>query len=451
MNMKPMAVTLIAMSAMVESAFAGVGIHWDTFGMPTYAHYATNLAGMDDFLLDSYPATWQLVWAGYDCAIDTPDPNNGVNGFVSDDDQVWAQRTIPMGGGTAPEDDTIWDNWMTGFGGEATYRDPDWSTAGFVYMRVYEGPPNYGSWYYDSPLLELDLDYDPVIPSGEQDFLLGTWEAGIQPNQQITADGAYLYITNSDATVVFGVSNLTVGGEARDLDSGISWQNNLTWQSGYIDQPSGPWSFNCQLGVGRNEIMVSGYQYIGNFDPTSGPPETIHFSDTLVVVRSAAPRLDITNANKVVDVATSNLTVGGLSSNLVGTIGWTNSLGGSGTMAATAFWSFVCPLQIGTNLISARGTNLVGDMAFDVLTVVRNPGLGPPLKITCLDASHLVFSVPSGYALNAVQGADTQLVGREFAWSNLTAELHYTFDGTNVAVHAGSDSRQLIRVRLVFP
>ena len=283
--MKRIPIILAVAWGCAASAWGGVNITWQT-GWGAYAHGATNLVGESDRLLDGYSAAWQLVWTGADGEIDPPDLCNPTNGFVGGDDEVWAQRVIPMGGGPA-EDGTVWDGYMYWTGGSSpVYEDLSWGTPGFVYMRVYEGPPSFESWYYDSPPLALDVDYDPMIPL-TQDFLLGTWEVGFQPDRQIPADGAYLFITNEDATVPYVASNLTVGGESLGLDSDISWVDDLTGESGHI-AAADHWSFICGLGVGRNEITVSGSQ---DLEPISGVPGFYSMYDRLTIVREAAPKL----------------------------------------------------------------------------------------------------------------------------------------------------------------
>ena len=284
--MKRIPAILAAAWGCAASAWGGVNITWQT-GWGAYAHGATNLVGENDRLLDSYSATWQLVWTGADGEIAPPDLNNSANGYVDGDDEVWAQRAIPMGGGAA-EDGTVWDGYMYWTGGsQPVYEDLEWSVPGFVFMRVYEGPPSFGSWYYDSPPLELDVDYDPMIPLS-QEFLLGTWETGFKPDRQFPALSAYLFITNADATVPYVVSNVTVGGESAGLDSDIAWVNDLTGETGHVAAAS-QWSFACGLGVGRNEITVSGSHQ--ELDPISGVPGLYPMYDRLAVVREAAPQL----------------------------------------------------------------------------------------------------------------------------------------------------------------
>ena len=453
MAMRKILGVVAALILIVAPAHAGVGIRWSVqYG--AYSHAATNLMDYADLLLDSYSVTWQLVYAGMDHEIDPPAFTNGTNGYVSGDDIVWAQRTIPMGGGTAPEDGTVWDNWMNDVNyatqiGNAFYSNMSWHVAGFVYLRVYEGPPMLESWYYDTPLMALETTYGGGVP--EQVFFVDSTEQGFQPNRQIMFDGPGLIITNADETVAYGVSNLTVGGVAQQLDPGLTWHNDLSGQSGSISGSSEHWTFTCRLGVGTNRIDIWGYvtEPWDPFNPV--PPVSREYTDTLVVVRSVAPRLDIANANAVVAIGTSTLTVEGTSSGLSGAIGWTNRLGGGGSLAAAASWSFTCPLQFGTNVIAARGTNAFGEAASDTVEVVRSETLGPRLDVTYAgDARTFLFTIPAGYRLGSVSGADMEVAGAGLVWSNLTEGLHYTASGSNVTIQT-EGPRKLIRMGLTFP
>ena len=109
------------------NAFGAIAIHWTT-GWGVYDHTAGDLTGGDHFLLDSYPAVWQLVYAGPNNSIDPPNPGDAANGWVSGDDVVLAVRTIPQGGGMASEDGTTWDSYLFLLAGgnqllPAQYRD----------------------------------------------------------------------------------------------------------------------------------------------------------------------------------------------------------------------------------------------------------------------------------------------------------------------------------------
>ena len=193
--MKKFLMAIFALAVATTVATAGVGIQWSTF-WGGYDHTSPDVVGGSTALLDNYSAIWQLIYAGADNAINdistTVPTAGGPNGdYVVGDDVVWAQRTIAQGGGTAAEDGTSWNNWLNNTGGFLSYEDLSWSTAGFVYQRVFEinpidGVPVDGSYYFETPLLALNTGY---IGGGQppQDFFLDTPSAGFQPNIQIDA------------------------------------------------------------------------------------------------------------------------------------------------------------------------------------------------------------------------------------------------------------------------
>ena len=168
-------------------ATAGISIAWITL-WGAYNHTASDLSEYpsSNTLLGSYNAIWQLIYAGADNVANPADWEQvgGVNGdYVTGDDVVWGQRNIAQGGGVAPQDGTAWDEWMTDQGaGDPIFVDRAWSTAGFVYQRVFEGAPGPETWYFESGLLALDTTKGPGAPS--QIFDLDSDSAGFQPNQQ---------------------------------------------------------------------------------------------------------------------------------------------------------------------------------------------------------------------------------------------------------------------------
>ena len=181
--MKKTLMALFALALCASVASAGVGINWGT-GFGIFDHTETDLVGGSAALLDSYSAIWQLIYAGPDGAINEPDYNQigGGNGdYVTGDDVVWAQREITQGGGTAA-DGTSWDNWMTKQGGNVTYEDLAWTTAGSVYQRIFEGTPGPLTWWGDSQLFTFNHNF---AEGGMPDELyMDSATGGWQPTQQ---------------------------------------------------------------------------------------------------------------------------------------------------------------------------------------------------------------------------------------------------------------------------
>ena len=189
--MKKILLAIMVLGLAAASASAGVGISWNT-AWGAYDHASPDLVNSDsaNSLLNEYAVTWQLIYAGADNAIDLPDTSLGGAGiaddYVTDDDVVWASRTVAIGGGTAA-DGTDWDTWLLWQGASTVvYENLAWSTAGFAYQRVFEGTPGALSWYFDSDPLALDTGYtgSPGLP---QVFEIGSGSAGFQPDQQIPA------------------------------------------------------------------------------------------------------------------------------------------------------------------------------------------------------------------------------------------------------------------------
>ena len=183
--MKKTLQALFALAPFASVASAGVGINWGTlYGV--FDHTETDLVGGSAALLDSYSAIWQLIYAGADGIANAPDYEQvgGPNGdYVTGDDVVWAQRTIAQGGGTAPEDGTVWDNWMAyQSGGDQDYKDFGWTTAGSVYQRIFEGTPGPNTWWGETPLFTFNHNFaEGGMPDA---FEPDSATAGWQPTQQ---------------------------------------------------------------------------------------------------------------------------------------------------------------------------------------------------------------------------------------------------------------------------
>ena len=209
--MKKLLVSVMALAVASTVSMAGVRIDWQT-GWGAYDHTAGPNPTGGNYLLDSASVVWQLIYAGVDNQIDRiDDPANPIqdvgewqaNNYLlpasqGGDDVLWGQRIISQGGGAATggtvnDDPTTWSNDMWLSGG-LSQCDFNWTTAGFVYQRVFEGTPAPGSYFFETGLLSYltsFVDGDGLVA---QAFLVdgtaptyNSVESGFSPQQQVSA------------------------------------------------------------------------------------------------------------------------------------------------------------------------------------------------------------------------------------------------------------------------
>ena len=186
--MKKILLGLFVLAIAATSGFGadGVAIQWQTL-WGVYDNTALDLTGTEDYLLDSYSITWQLIYS-VNATAGAPDLSNGANGWVSGDDTVWATRTLAQsvgGANVVASDGTEWYNYLGYVSGDQQYLNAGWTTAGYIYQRVYQGAPAVGSWFYDTTPEALVIN----PPIYQESFLdeAGGGFAGVQPDQQVQA------------------------------------------------------------------------------------------------------------------------------------------------------------------------------------------------------------------------------------------------------------------------
>lgn len=173
-------IVMALLSCFAASAFAKVGIEWNTQtpGIFWYGQAGTS-SSTEVLALNKSDILWQLIYAGADNKIDPvnkEDPEISL-GKVYGDDEVWKERLISQNTDsslgpkdvmpTAASDETTWQVRGINASGNTVYTDLAWETAGFVYQRVWgsigsDGATDeQGLYYYESGLTELNLGYDP--------------------------------------------------------------------------------------------------------------------------------------------------------------------------------------------------------------------------------------------------------------------------------------------------
>ena len=175
-------------------------------------------------------------------------------------------------------------------------------------------------------------------------------------------DTPVVVITTPDQTVAAGTTSIAVAGTNNAAVVGtMRWTNNLTGSVGTLAAATS-WSTNLALAIGTNVITVSGTNTAGTL--ASDSVQIIRPPDTPVVV--------ITTPDQTVAAGTASIAVAGTNNAaVVGTMCWTNSLGGNGTFAAAAGWTTTVTLVEGTNLVTVSGTNTAGTWASDAVQIIR--------------------------------------------------------------------------------
>ncbi|HOW97679.1 MAG TPA: glycosyl hydrolase family 18 protein, partial [Kiritimatiellia bacterium] len=152
--------------------------------------------------------------------------------------------------------------------------------------------------------------------------------------------------------VAFGSGQFVAVGQG-----GVIWGS--TDGSNWTAEVSGTTNFLRGVAFSNDLFMAAGY------------------NGTILTKGAGAPSVEIATAGATVPNATSSQTVtGAANAYVVGTMRWTNSLGGSGTFAAATPWSFSASLSVGTNVLTVTGTNTAGSAASDSVSFIRQAAEG---------------------------------------------------------------------------
>lgn len=131
------------------------------------------------------------------------------------------------------------------------------------------------------------------------------------------------------------------------------------------------------------------------------------------------PEVDVTTASQNVSSGTTSFNVEGTTAGSVAGLWYHNTANdASGPITIGATWSVSVPLAMGPNLIKVMGTNSIGIMAVDQVTITRqDPGQGTP-EVTIGNGGATIFWPASTYNLTGT--ANSEVFGGMW-WSNLTA------------------------------
>ena len=224
----------------------------------------------------------------------------------------------------------------------------------------------------------------------------GTNASGVVGSDSVTISRNYgpgegmptITITNAPQSFPSGVTTCALGGVANQHAVGdLSWVNN---RGGSGSAPAtSAWVISAiPLSGGANLISVTATNMFGS-----------NAVATITMTRApspgeGAPYVDVTTPDITVDDSITVYTINGTNNqHVVGSLWWTNALGGGGIFSAVTPWTIPnVPLQLGDNVISVAGSNVYGDVAADSVRIARDT------IITATNWQVLAVTNGAGYA-----------------------------------------------------
>lgn len=346
----------------------------------------------------------RIVWDAVDIGADESDYGDG-------DPAV----DITNGSAMVSFDTTAWDTWGTN--NQHVFGTMSWTNSATGSNGTFVATASWG-------VTNIDLAEGTNVIT-----VAGTNLVGVTAHDSVTITRGgigtgepVVDITNANQSVSYETDTITAGGTNNAHVGGqMQWSNTSIGGSDTLEAES-PWTIaDIPLLVGTNLIVVFGTNSIGDVD-----------FDTWEVYRrppgSGSPEVVVTSENEVVSYDTAFFSVEGTNNvHVIGHMRWTNALNGqAGTFEAETDWSSPgVLLDVGTNAITVCGSNAIGSVTCDSVTITRqSAGLEPPeLMITTMPCT---FSYDTDqFTVDGLNNAHT--VG-QLTWSNTLTTQQGTLD-----------------------
>ncbi|MCX7848333.1 MAG: hypothetical protein N2595_09935, partial [bacterium] len=180
--------------------------------------------------------------------------------------------------------------------------------------------------------------------------------------------------------------------------------------------PSGADPTRLQLGkAGRFLFLLKG----------STPATRVLYRLDMLGLTATDPEVDVTTTNQAVSANVTSFTVQGTSAGSVAAMWYYNEANAqSGPVTVGTTWSVNVPLAMGANLIKVMGSNTIGIVSIDQVTITRqDPGQGTPV-VTITNGGVQLFVPATTY--NLAGTVNSEVFGG-MLWSNVTAGTGGTF------------------------
>jgi hypothetical protein len=256
------------------------------------------------------------------------------------------------------------------------------------------------------PVLGMTVDGGAVNNNGQYDF--GVFE-------NLPGEVARAWVirnTDGEALSSLHVTSLTLTGSD-------AWAFALTTPDGgdfYLGQGQSTAGYAVRFDPGGAYGVFDDARIVATANDPERSPFTIYLKAAHQPGLPAVQITDPAGATNIYNEITQ-YRVCGVCSNAVGWMRWVNSLGGSNLFAAPAPgapWEVLIPLHIGENTLTVSGTNEVGAVASDAVTITRESDT-PVLTVT--DPAGWFLAVSEASASNAVAGTVNRYVTGDIRWT----------------------------------
>jgi hypothetical protein len=249
---------------------------------------------------------------------------------------------------------------------------------------------------------EIGWDLDHLGSASDRQFMTNVLRAAYSSDSggtgQVTGTGAGIL---NGLELSFNFTNLLTDLYAANYPDVLAAGHGARVAAVYGPSAAGSSGAIIQFSNATYRTVVMGFPFeaiLAESNRTAVMSRVLDFFDAGA---PEAPLVTITTLDQTVASGTASISISGTNNAaVVGTMSWTNGLGGSGSFAAAASWWVDVPLAAGTNIIRISGTNAVGAAASDSVQIIREfPTASLALLDEPFDASPVA---PAGWTFSGI-------------------------------------------------
>ena len=255
---------------------------------------------------------------------------------------------------------------------------------------------------WQAPTLPLDVGTNIFIVYGTNLFSEQGSDTAVIIREGPGSGIPFLDITTTASFVKSDVELFSVSGTNNPNIAGYMWTSNSANAEVETFPVSNLWTTpQLPLVIGWNDIYVFGSNLVNQTT-----------SDVVRITRGTpgegTPIITISTTNSILNYDYSTFLIEGtINFNVMGGMCLSNAANGAiAHFDSTQFWAAAVPIDVGTNIITAYGTNFLNDIASDNVTIIRlEAGTGTPF-IDITNENLIVRHDTSSYVVAGTNNAN---------------------------------------------